>query len=96
MATAILWLVAHQSKGRYAKKYLNMMVEKLFFSEFIDICLGGYMELLISGYLEFSYPLTTNPSEVQALIVGLVSLAITMFVLPSMLIWVVIQDKETI
>ena len=44
-------------KGR---NFLNKMRRKLFFSPILIICIEGFMDLSISGYLQFQLPLFTT------------------------------------
>ena len=54
------------------------------------------MELVISGYLEHSNPLSTSSGEAKAQFVGYLSLFLALFFLPSFLIWVLIQEQNTL
>jgi hypothetical protein len=58
--------------------------------------LEGFMELVISGYLEHSNPLSTSSGEAKAQFVGYLSLFLALIVLPCLLIWVLIQEKNTL
>ena len=51
------------------------------------------MELIICGYLEMINPVETTGIERQSVYLGYFSLILGLIILPSMLIWVVIQDK---
>ena len=70
------------------------MVDRLFFDELITITLEGFMELCISGYLEHINP-WRNYTEIFSVYVGYICLFLALITLPSVLIWVLIQDRET-
>ena len=52
------------------------------------------MELCISGYLEHINP-WRNYTEIFSVYVGYICLFLALITLPSVLIWVLIQDRET-
>ena len=54
------------------------------------------MELFISGYLEYKNPLRTESGEIQSIFLGYLSLGLALLILPSCLIWVLIQDHHTL
>ena len=70
------------------------MVDRLYFDELITITLEGFMELCISGYLEHINPWRNN-TETISVIAGYICLLLAIIILPSVLIWVLIQDRET-
>ena len=54
------------------------------------------MELYISGYLEIKNPLKTMGGEKWSIVVGYLCYVLAFIVLPSMIIWVMIQDRKTL
>ena len=82
---ATLYLTRHRSN----KVYLALR-KTLFWEELLTLSIEGFMELYISGYLEYSYPLDTQPGEVKAKIIGYLCLVQSLIVFPSLLIWVAI------
>jgi hypothetical protein len=71
-------------------KYKRDLRNSLFFNEFIVLNLEAYMELLISGYINYMFPLASTDGEILALYVSYYAFAICLFVLPSISIWVLI------
>lgn len=54
------------------------------------------MELIISGYINCMFPLWSTTGEIVAMYVSYYSFVICLFVLPSISIWVMINDLNTI
>ena len=90
----ILLAALHSMRCRSNKVYKRLN-QSLVWSEFLKISIEGFMELYITGYLEYSYPLDTSAGEVKARIVGWVCLVQSLVVFPSILIWVALQDVTT-
>ena len=91
----LIFGITHISKQRQNKVYRTMK-DNLIWSELLTISIEGFMELYISGYLEYSYPLDTKSGEVKAKFFGNICLVHSLFIFPSILIWVQIQEKSTL
>ena len=77
-------------------KYERDLKHSLFFNEFIVLNLEAYMELLISGYINYMFPLGSTNGEIVAQYVSYYSFAVCLFVLPCISIWVLIQNMDVI
>ena len=88
---AIFWYLT----GCGLKKLKNKASE-LFFSEILVMSIEGFIELYIAGYLNYNKPLDTTFGEIHAHYLGYVLLFLGFFFMPSALIWVYIQDRETL
>lgn len=92
----MVYTYARVTKGKHgSEKVVKSMADSLFYDEIITICLEGFLELVISGYLEHINP-WRNPSEYASVVMGYTCLLLALVMLPSVLIWVLIQDTETL
>ena len=95
VAKVVLFLILHVAQRR--QNWLNKhLKDSLFWGEILTIMIEGYMELYISGYLEYQYPLTTSNGEKQARIIGYICLFFSLILLPGILFWIQFQDQETL
>jgi hypothetical protein len=85
---------ALSTDGKFrSRQKAQSIFDKVFFGELISISLEGYMELIICGYLEMINPVESTGIERQSVYLGYFSFFLGLIILPSMLIWVVVQDK---
>lgn len=68
-------------------KCYDVYLNSLIFTEIILLCVEGYFELLIAGYLNFKLPLMTTNGEGWGAVMGYYCLFLALFVLPTLLIW---------
>jgi hypothetical protein len=74
------------------KGLLKKLRNQLFFREILLINFEAYLELLIAGYINYKFPLKTTNGEVIAAYVSYYALFICLLVMPSVGVWVMIQD----
>ena len=77
-------------------KYKNLGHEKLkdlkkslFWGEILIMCIEGYIELLIAGYLNTSFNLNSTNGEVTARYVAYYCLIISLFVMPLIMTFII-------
>lgn len=75
---------------KVGKNYGRTLKEQLFFGEIIMINIEAYMELLISGYINYSFPLNTTDGEKLGLYVSWYAFATCLLLMPCANIWVLI------
>ena len=78
------------------KGYAKTLRNDLFFSEIIVINLEAYMELLIAGYINYSFPLNSTDGEIFGQYVSWYAFATCLFIMPCANAWVLIQNIETL
>lgn len=76
--------------------YGKSLRNNLFFTEIIVINIEAYLELLISGYINYRFPLSTTDGEVFGQYVAGYAFITCLFIMPCANIWVLIQNKEVI
>ena len=77
-------------------KYRTYLRQSLFFNEFIVVNIEAYMELIIAGYINYINPLESTNGEIVAQYVAYYAFVVCLFILPSISIWVLIQNMDTI
>ena len=83
----VIWLYTFiTGKG---KGVLDWFIHKMFYSEIIIILIEGFMEFLISGYLNAVDPLfhTSKSGDVVSVYVGYFSLFKTIILMPGLFIY---------
>jgi hypothetical protein len=77
-------------------KYAKQLRHQLLFNEILMINLEAYLELLISAYVNYLFPLYTTDGERAAMHVSYYAFIVCIFIMPSVSVWVLIQNLETI
>ena len=67
--------------------------KKLIWGEILAILIEACLEFLISGYLQLQHPLTDYGGEVISTIIGVICLLLILVVMPTVLIYILCQDK---
>ena len=93
LVKVMIFGILHVSNKRNNRLYMQLR-STLFWGEILTIMMEGFMELYISGYLEYQYPLSTLNGEKQARVIGYLCLFLSLVLLPSLLSWVLYQNKE--
>ena len=86
------FFVCLTGKGKETKKDL---VASIIWGEILMISLEAYFELLIAGYLNFSFQLHTTNGEVFAIYVAYYCLILSLIVLPFVMIYIAFQKMDT-
>jgi hypothetical protein len=81
---------------KVGQKYSVELKHQLVFNEILTINMEAYMELLIAGYINYLFPMRSTNGEVLALYVSYYAFVICLFIMPSVSVWVLIQNMETI
>ena len=76
--------------------YRKELKKSLFFGEIIVINLEAYMELIIAGFINYSFPLNSTDGEIFGLYVSWYAFITCLFIMPCANIWVLYQNLETI
>jgi hypothetical protein len=90
----LMWLAVKVS-GRSGESLKNT-IQSLFFGEILMISLEAYIEILIAGYLNFSFKLSTTFGEQFAVYVAYYCLALSLVLLPFVMIYILCNKKDTI
>jgi len=70
-------------KGNTVEESLK---KKLFYGDLISVFIEGYIEFVISGYLNLDSPVFSTFGEVVASLLGFFCMAVCLFVLPAIMI----------
>ena len=58
----------------------------MFYSEILLICIEGYFELLLAGFLNIKGNLVTTDGEILGVIIGYLSLCLVLVFLPGVIL----------
>ena len=91
MLTMCLCKPLSKNHSRCASCY-ESYINSLVFAEIIFLCIEGYFEMLIAGYLNIKLPLLTTSGEIWGTVLGTYCLFIALAVIPSLLLWMMFQN----
>lgn len=60
------------------------------------MCLEGYIELLIAGYINYYFSLDSTNGEVGASYLAYYCLIVSLIIMPIVMIYIIMQDSETV
>jgi len=60
------------------------------------MCLEGYIELLIAGYINYYFSLDSTNGEVGASYLAYYCLIVSLIIMPMVMIYIIMQDSETV
>jgi hypothetical protein len=82
------------TQGRLGgKEYLKQITDAVFFGELLDITIGAFFELCISGYINISCNSQISFGEKASYFTACVGVFLCLFVLPCAFIWVLSHEK---
>ncbi len=70
---------------KFFDKTLRILIKSLLFSEILLICIEGYLELLLAGFLNIRGNLVTTDGEIMGVVIGYLSLFLVLVFLPSVI-----------
>lgn len=69
-----------------------MLSARLYFGDFIGLSLDSYLEFCVAGWLTINAPLLTTDGEAVSFYVGIYSLMVVLFILPTCIAYVNLQN----
>jgi len=78
------------------QKFFNQFLIVAFYSEFLNLILGGYLELLITAIINIKAPIMSPNGEIISLIFSYHTILVTTVLLPGILFWTHWVKLETI
>ncbi len=76
------------------KKLLNKTISGLFFNQILSITIEGYIDILIHGILNIYTIDTSTNGEVLGFIFAILSIFLTLNLLPISLSWAIFSKNE--
>jgi len=90
----LLWLYVKFTNSGH-EKIINLK-KSLFWGEILIMCIEGYIELLIAGYINATFHLNSTNGEVTAKYVAFYCLITSLVVMPLIMAFIIYQKPDQI